>query len=104
MGSIRLHCMRSNFWPSPLQGFGIWPRSRLNPMSACVYYSTRTRSRRLVEVLASSQTPPQRRQVNELLVAGHGFELASRNRDDSLALHESQDAMHRIFQRRIRLA
>src|SRR5579863_467744 len=30
--------------------------------------------------------------------------LTSRNRDDSLSLHESQDAIDRVFERRIRLA
>src|SRR5580700_671816 len=35
---------------------------------------------------------------------GHGLELTSRNRDDSLSMHESQDAIDRIFERRIRLA
>ena len=36
--------------------------------------------------------------------AGHGVDLTSRNRDDSLAMHEFQDAVDRIFERRVRLA
>src|SRR6202044_833868 len=38
------------------------------------------------------------------LPATHGVKLTRRKRDDSLPLHESQDAIHRIFERRIRLA
>ena len=39
-----------------------------------------------------------------LPAVAHGVELTSRNRDDSLSLHESQDAVDCIFERRIRLA
>jgi len=38
------------------------------------------------------------------LAAGHGVELTCRNRDDPLAVHEFQDAIDCIFERRIWLA
>src|ERR1700692_4842475 len=44
------------------------------------------------------------RSGNAYRQTGHGFELTSRSRDDSLSLHESQYAVDRIFERRIRLA
>ena len=39
-----------------------------------------------------------------LAAVTHGIQLRSRNRDDSLSLHESQDAIDRVLERRIRLA
>src|SRR5580658_733486 len=42
--------------------------------------------------------------VRRLPAVTHGVELTRRNRDDSLSPHESQDAIDRIFERRIRFS
>src|SRR5208282_4658797 len=50
------------------------------------------------ETVTWSLPRPRHRRVNCLLAAARGLELTSPNRDDSLALHELQDAIDGILE------
>ena len=66
--------------------------------------SASKRGARISQALTLPDYARSIRGMNCLPTLTHGVKLAKRNRDNSLAVHEFQDAIDRIFQRRIRLA